>query len=431
MATDKQKKYTEELYEKITPYLVGLQATQETIDKAHSIYDIEKERQAKRDAEKEKAKSDAGVYIASKDPNMFHPGSPTPSSQIENIDTRGAMHPGSDVYIPEEPKGLNRVFSATPTAEVSSVAPTSEVKTEAAWLSDYVNNYLKKPITPEEEARRERAARAVQGVAGLGNVITAFSNLAFTGKGAPSQTLPTQQADAMGKEVTSWQDKLASEREKYAAAMLGAKTQKWKMEQEERKYADQLKQQGIENTIKLGNLEISRAKLAHDMDYAKQMLDLRAKELIQNGEKADQAFAQAMKELDLRKDQLQLSRDELTARQDGSYYSKSGSTGKAPTYLDVNGTTMRYNEDALTDAASMQAANILGLGDETKSPTQARMMVGAALNNKDPKMSEEDKKKIADVTEYLIGVGAIAAESKGNGEKKLGLNKKTISWDEQ
>ena len=324
--------------------------------------------------------------------------------------------------------GLARIKPVAPELPTTIEDPTK--KTGAAWLSDYVNS-LKKPITPEEEARRERAARAVQGVAGLGNVMTAFSNLAFTGKGAPSQTLPTQQADAMGKEITSWQDKLATEREKYAAAQLGAKTQQWKMEQEERRYADQLKQQGIENTIKLGNLEMSRAKLAHDMDYAKQMLDLRVKELIQNGKKADQAFAQAMKELDFRKDQLQLSRDELTARQDGSYYSKSGSTGKAPTYLDVNGITMRYNEDALTDAASMQAANILGLGDEANSPTQARMMVGAALNNKDPKMSEEDKKKIADVTEYLIGVGAIAAESKGNGEKKLGLNKKTISWDEQ
>jgi GDP-D-mannose dehydratase len=203
------------------------------------------------------------------------------------------------------------------------------------------------------------------------------------------------------------------------------------MEQEERRYADALKQQGIENELKLGNLEISRAKLAHDMDYAKQMLDLRAKELIQNGIKADRVWEQALAELGLKREQLKLSREELAARKDGSYYSKSGSTGKAPTYLDVNGTTMRYNEDALTDAASMQAANILGLGDDANSPTQARMMVGAALNNKDPKMSDEDKKKIADVTEYLIGVGAIADENKGKGEKKLGLNKKTISWDEQ
>lgn len=132
-------------------------------------------------------------------------------------------------YANAEVAGLARIAPIAPELPTTIEDPTK--KTGAAWLSDYVNS-LKKPITPEEEARRERAARAVQGVAGLGNVMTAFSNLAFTGKGAPSQTLPTQQADAMGKEITSWQDKLATEREKYAAAMLGAKTQQWKMEQE-------------------------------------------------------------------------------------------------------------------------------------------------------------------------------------------------------
>ena len=391
MATDEQKKYTEELYKKITPYLVGPQATQETIDKAHSIYDVEKERQAKRDAEKEKAKSDAGAYIASKNPSMFHPGSPTPSSQIVNEDMRGKMHPGGPVYIKEEPKGLNRVSSAAPT-EVSSVAPTSEVKTEAAWLSDYVNNYLKKPITPEEESRRERAARAVQGVAGLGNVITAFSNLAFTGKGAPSQTLPTQQADAMGKEITSWQDKLASEREKYAAAMLGAKTQQWKMEQEERKYADQLEQQGIENTIKLGNLEISRAKLAHDMDYAKQMLDLRAKELIQNGTKADRAWQQAKKELNLKEKQLGLSEKELEARINGTYYSGSSSSKWTPVsthvgnmeidYSKLNGVNLAQYAKRLEENGDDELYKaIAALGDGKESTEQLRQKIGNALTS--------------------------------------------------
>lgn len=322
--------------------------------------------------------------------------------------------------------GLDRVVTPTPIQETTT--PVQPVVTNP--YTDFIKT-LQKPITPDEEARRERAARAVQGVAGLGNLMSAFANLTFTGKGAPSQTLPTQSVDAMTDRTTSWKDKLKAEREKYQAAELGAKAQQWKMAQDERRYADALKQQGIENELKLGNLEVSRAKLAHDIDYANQMLDLRVKELMQNGIKADRAWQQAIKDLNLKEKQLGLSEKELEARINGTYYSKSGSTGKAPTYLDVNGITMRYNEDALTDAASMQAANILGLGDEVNSPTQARMMVGAALNNKDPKMSEGDKKKIADVTEYLIGVGAIAAESKGNGEKKLGLNKKTISWDEQ
>ena len=331
MPTDKQKKYTEELYGNITPYLMGPQAKQETIDRAHSIYDIEAEKQQERNIE----------------------------------------------------KGLGRIAPVT--------APTSEVKTGAAWLSDYVHS-LKKPITPEEEARRERAARAVQGVAGLGNVMTAFSNLAFTGKGAPSQTLPTQQADAMGKGITSWQDKLASEREKYAAAMLGAKTQQWKMEQEERRYADALEQQGIENTIKLGNLEISRAKLAHDMDYAKQMLDLRIKELMQNGDNAKNAHTRAMKELGIQEQRLGLAKDELKARQDGSYYTgkktedwKPVSTHVGDMEIDnskLNGINLAQYAEMLKENGEDELARALAsLSGDEKSLEQLRQTIGKALVN--------------------------------------------------
>lgn len=332
---------------------------------------------------------------------------------------------GTSAGYTNSPKGLSKIELPE---KIDEVAPV--VMQPKSFLTQFIENTTP-PITAEEQAKRQRAATARQGIQALGNAMSALSNLTFSSMGALSQTIPNQEVEKTGKAMTSWQERLKAEREKYQAAELGAKTQQWKMEQEERRYADALKQQGIENTIKLGNLELSRYKLANDSEYQKEMLDLRAKELIQNGKKADQAFAQAMKELGLRERSIKLSESELQARKDGSYYSKSGSTGKAPTYLDVNGTIMRYNEDVLTDAASMQAANILGVGDEVTSPTQARMIVGAALNNKDPKLSEEDKKKIADVAEYLIGVGAISAESNGSGEKKLGLNKKTISWDEQ
>lgn len=285
--------------------------------------------------------------------------------------------------------GLARIKPIVPELPTTIEDPTK--KTGAAWLSDYVNS-LKKPITPEEEARRERAARAVQGVAGLGNVITAFSNLAYTGKGAPSQTLPTQQADAIGKEVTSWQDKLASEREKYAAAMLGAKTQQWKMEQEERRYADQLKQQGIENTIKLGNLEMSRAKLAHDMDYAKQMLDLRVKELMQNGIKADRAWQQAKKELNLKEKQLGLSEKELEARINGTYYSGSSSSKWTPVsthtgnmeidYSKLNGVNLAQYAKRLEENGDDELSKaIAALGDGKESTEQLRQKIGKALTN--------------------------------------------------
>lgn len=285
--------------------------------------------------------------------------------------------------------GLARIKPIVPELPTTIEDPTK--KTGAAWLSDYVNS-LKKPITPEEEARRERAARAVQGVAGLGNVMTAFSNLAFTGKGAPSQTLPTQQADAMGKEITSWQDKLASEREKYAAAQLGAKTQQWKMEQEERRYADQLEQQGIENTIKLGNLEISRAKLAHDMDYAKQMLNLRVKELMQNGENAKNAHIRAMKELGIQEQRLGLAKDELKARQDGSYYTgkktedwKPVSTHVGDMEIDnskLNGINLAQYAEMLKENGEDELARALAsLSGDEKSLEQLRQTIGKALVN--------------------------------------------------
>lgn len=294
-------------------------------------------------------------------------------------------------YANAEVAGLARIAPIAPEIPTTLVDPTQQ-KTGAAWLSDYVNS-LKKPITPEEEARRERAARAVQGVAGLGNVMTAFSNLAFTGKGAPSQTMPTQQVDAMGKEITSWKDKLASEREKYAAAELGARTTQWKMEQDERRYADQLKQQGIDNTIKLGNLEISKAKLAHDMQYANQMLDLRVKELMQQGEIAAKAHARAMKELGIQEDRLGLAKDELKARQDGSYYSGGGGSSKwTPVsthagnmeidYSKINGVNLSQYAKILEENGNDELARaIASLSGDEKSLEQLRQTIGKALTD--------------------------------------------------
>lgn len=253
--------------------------------------------------------------------------------------------------------------------------------------TDFIKT-LQKPITPEEEARRERAARAVQGVAGLGNLMSAFANLTYTGKGAPSQSLPTQSVDAMGKEMTSWKDKLKAEREKYQAAELGAKAQQWKMAQDERRYADALKQQGIENELKLGNLEISRAKLAHDIDYANQMLDLRVKELMQNGIKADRAWEQATRELGLKEKQLGLSEKELEARINAG----SGSSKWTPVsthvgnmeidYSKLNGVNLAQYAKRLEENGDDELSKaIAALGDGKESTEQLRQKIGKALTN--------------------------------------------------
>lgn len=307
----------------------------------------------------------------------------------EQLALANAAKGTSGGYTNTPTSGLDRVVTPTPIQE--TITPVQPVVTNP--YTDFIKT-LQKPITPEEEARRERAARAVQGVAGLGNLMSAFANLTFTGKGAPSQTLPTQQVDAMSDKMTSWKDKLKAEREKYQAAELGAKAQQWKMEQDERRYADALKQQGIENELKLGNLEISRAKLAHDIDYANQMLDLRAKELIQNGTKADRAWEQALAELGLKREQLKLSREELAARKDGSYYSGGGSGSSKWTPVSTHAGNMEIDYSKLNGVNLAQYAKrleengddelskaIAALGDGKESTEQLRQKIGKALTN--------------------------------------------------
>ena len=160
------------------------------------------------------------------------PTTPTPTPTSETVNT---TTPDYDEYVRNNMKnagarayegkasGLDRVVLPAPMQEQTT--PVQPVTTSP--YQDFAKIW-QKPITPEEEARRERAARAVQGVAGLGNLMSAFANLTYTGKGAPSQTLPTQSVDAMTDKMTAWKDKLKAEREKYQAAELGAKVEQWK-----------------------------------------------------------------------------------------------------------------------------------------------------------------------------------------------------------
>lgn len=59
------------------------------------------------------------------------------------------------------------------------------------WFNDFSNDYFETPLTPEERARRERAAYISSGVANLGNAIGALGNMFAARGGAPAQKLPT------------------------------------------------------------------------------------------------------------------------------------------------------------------------------------------------------------------------------------------------
>lgn len=114
--------------------------------------------------------------------------------------------------------------------EVQPVIPDMDTKmpdpSEYHQFQDLYTELYENPITPEEEEKRKRAATAVEGIGHLGNVMNAFSNLIFTGKGAPSQELPK-----VPDEIQAFEDRMAEKRRMYANGMMGAKArdlQDWK-----------------------------------------------------------------------------------------------------------------------------------------------------------------------------------------------------------
>lgn len=82
----------------------------------------------------------------------------------------------------------------------------------ATTYQDLYTQYMKKPLTPEQEDQRKRAATAVNGIASFGNIANAFANLIYTGKNAPNMTLPKYQ----GADLQAFSDKAADARRMYA-----------------------------------------------------------------------------------------------------------------------------------------------------------------------------------------------------------------------
>lgn len=127
-----------------------------------------------------------------------------------------------NVSVPSQSIAPSEVQPAIPTADIDMPAPS-----EYHQFQDLYSQLYEKPITPEEEDRRKRAASAVEGVGHLGNVLSAFSNLIFTGKSAPSQELPK----VPDSRLQTFEDRIAEKRRMYASGLMGAKArdlQDWK-----------------------------------------------------------------------------------------------------------------------------------------------------------------------------------------------------------
>lgn len=92
----------------------------------------------------------------------------------------------------------------------------SDYHAGADWLAT-----LTPPLSNEEVERRARRARAVEGIGHLGNMISAFANVIYTGKGATPMAIPTVPS---GK-VDAWEDRMRALQDNYATARQRAAAQ--------------------------------------------------------------------------------------------------------------------------------------------------------------------------------------------------------------
>lgn len=135
--------------------------------------------------------------------------------------------------------------------------------TPAKWFEDFYQKNMEQPITPEEQQKRVRGAQAAQAIGHLGNVLSSFSNLVFTDKGAPTQTLPS----VPDLNIRSFEDRVSEKRRQYIAGQMAAREQDRKSVLDQFKM--QLQQKDDERKDKLNNARIKELESSDALNQSK------------------------------------------------------------------------------------------------------------------------------------------------------------------
>lgn len=180
-------------------------------------------------------------------------------------------------------------------------------------FSELVKQYTSAPMTEEEQKRRERGAAAAQSMGALGNVLSAFSNLAFTGGVAPSQKLPD--LPDTNKDVQAFRTQVEKSRQAYLNNLLQGRALQQKGEELGLKRADLVRKANAEDKRWEIQDMLTDAKLKR-MQAASAKDDATRKKLEQE---ADNLVAFAQKKLQLMDSQIGLN------NQRASHVGSSGS----------------------------------------------------------------------------------------------------------
>ena len=202
------------------------QATQETISKAHSIYDIEKEKQAVRDKEKAEANELGRLYVEGRRYGL--------DELMEEVNA--VPHVDKPVVDENVP-----IIDTTLEKEALPNNLNTEKK-ESNPLDDYVKLVNDLWTKEDEEAakKKQKAAQWILAAQMLGDSIGALSNVYWTGKGANAQKLEPGAQKAAATTYQLEQD-IRNAREKAAKAKMDATLKKYEMEmqREREKKADE------------------------------------------------------------------------------------------------------------------------------------------------------------------------------------------------
>lgn len=188
---------------------------------------------------------------------------------ISGVETVNPVAPGTKPKLPQDMVGGG---------EPASLGLTQPDQSDYTFNQDFFRTYFQRPVSEEEEERRKRGAAAASAIGHLGNVMSAFSNLAFAGE-APSQTLPTVPTP----DFLSFSDRLRQQRQQYGSGLLAARAR------DISEYTNALtayqREQLARQNAALKRMESERqaardaAKLALDRDYKQASLGMKAQEL--------------------------------------------------------------------------------------------------------------------------------------------------------
>lgn len=216
-------------------------------------------------------------------------------------------------YTPQTPWTPKEQRVETPVVEEKKPSLDIPPVSDYDNFSELVKQYTSAPMTEEEQKRRERGAAAAQSMGALGNVLSAFSNLAFTGGVAPSQKLPD--LPDTNKDVQAFRTQVEKSRQAYLNNLLQGRALQQKGEELGLKRADLVRKANAEDKRWEIQDMLTDAKLKR-MQAASAKDDATRKKLEQE---ADNLVAFAQKKLQLMDSQIGLN------NQRASHVGSSGS----------------------------------------------------------------------------------------------------------